>query len=92
MNQEFLGWLLNVVLFSAAGWLIARERQRPAGAKIIVGLLVAAACGYFIGRSTTVIGVDEFRLNLNWMIVAFCLSHALGLVVRTRRLAASPAA
>jgi FtsH-binding integral membrane protein len=86
MDMGTLGWIVTVILFGAVGWLIASRRQRPAGVKVFGLLLGLAVVGYFVGVSTTVFGVDDFRMHLNWIIVSGCVGGCLGLLVRNWRL------
>lgn len=87
MTIETLSWLTTVLVFGAIGWLIASRRRRPAGPIPFVALIVIAAVGYFyVGVDTIVFGVDQFKMFLNWIIVAGCVGGCLGLFLRNRQL------
>jgi len=52
-----------------------------------VALIVIAAISYFyVGVDTIVVGVDQFKMFLNWIIVAGCVGGCLGLFLRNRKL------
>lgn len=83
---QVLAIFLTYLLFGFLGYWISRKIKRPVSMAIWFVIVIATLAAPFIRPEVILLGIDEFRVFLNFTLQAIGLGMILGLATREIRI------